>query len=174
MQKLLSGEKIGHIYVSYVICVILSCWLSTDLQSTKKHSILLEMLLYVLIKGLCVCEQSGTLRLVLMVASAAFGGTLQYGYNLAIMNAPTTVSLGLCGLCPTSFMLWKEVIDLLPIVHEIHEKSEQPSWSLCISTGQRSGALKGIMMLQPPYFSFGTMFYCFFYTFLPGSRLSLL
>uniref|UniRef100_A0A8C6PNA3 Solute carrier family 2, facilitated glucose transporter member 5 n=1 Tax=Nothobranchius furzeri TaxID=105023 RepID=A0A8C6PNA3_NOTFU len=27
--------------------------------------------------------------LVLMVASAAIGGTLQYGYNLAIMNAPT-------------------------------------------------------------------------------------
>uniref|UniRef100_G3N9C5 Solute carrier family 2, facilitated glucose transporter member 5 n=1 Tax=Gasterosteus aculeatus aculeatus TaxID=481459 RepID=G3N9C5_GASAC len=26
----------------------------------------------------------------LMVASAAFGGTLQYGYNLAIMNAPAT------------------------------------------------------------------------------------
>uniref|UniRef100_A0A3Q3NF49 Solute carrier family 2, facilitated glucose transporter member 5 n=1 Tax=Mastacembelus armatus TaxID=205130 RepID=A0A3Q3NF49_9TELE len=30
------------------------------------------------------------LTLVLMVASAAIGGTLQYGYNLAIMNAPTT------------------------------------------------------------------------------------
>uniref|UniRef100_A0A3B5B0I5 Solute carrier family 2, facilitated glucose transporter member 5 n=1 Tax=Stegastes partitus TaxID=144197 RepID=A0A3B5B0I5_9TELE len=29
------------------------------------------------------------LTLVLMVASAAIGGTLQYGYNLAIMNAPT-------------------------------------------------------------------------------------
>lgn len=28
--------------------------------------------------------------LVLMVTSAAIGGTLQYGYNLAIMNAPTT------------------------------------------------------------------------------------
>ena len=26
-----------------------------------------------------------------MVASTAIGGTLQYGYNLAIMNAPTTV-----------------------------------------------------------------------------------
>ncbi|KAM9758516.1 solute carrier family 2, facilitated glucose transporter member 11 isoform 1-T1 [Menidia menidia] len=36
-------------------------------------------------------EQKGTpLTLVLMVASAAIGGTLQYGYNLAIMNAPTT------------------------------------------------------------------------------------
>ncbi|XP_026203607.1 solute carrier family 2, facilitated glucose transporter member 11 [Anabas testudineus] len=34
--------------------------------------------------------KSGTLTLVLMVASAAIGGTLQYGYNLAIMNAPTT------------------------------------------------------------------------------------
>uniref|UniRef100_A0A3B4A5L5 Major facilitator superfamily (MFS) profile domain-containing protein n=1 Tax=Periophthalmus magnuspinnatus TaxID=409849 RepID=A0A3B4A5L5_9GOBI len=31
-----------------------------------------------------------SLTLVLMVASAAIGGTLQYGYNLAIMNAPTT------------------------------------------------------------------------------------
>uniref|UniRef100_A0A665VJC8 Solute carrier family 2, facilitated glucose transporter member 5 n=1 Tax=Echeneis naucrates TaxID=173247 RepID=A0A665VJC8_ECHNA len=31
-----------------------------------------------------------SLMLVLMVASAAIGGTLQYGYNLAIMNAPTT------------------------------------------------------------------------------------
>lgn len=28
-----------------------------------------------------------------MVASAAIGGTLQYGYNLAIMNAPTVVSV---------------------------------------------------------------------------------
>lgn len=27
-----------------------------------------------------------------MVASAAIGGTLQYGYNLAIMNSPTIVS----------------------------------------------------------------------------------
>lgn len=27
-----------------------------------------------------------------MVASAAIGGTLQYGYNLAIMNSPTVVS----------------------------------------------------------------------------------
>uniref|UniRef100_A0A3Q3AHC0 Solute carrier family 2, facilitated glucose transporter member 5 n=1 Tax=Kryptolebias marmoratus TaxID=37003 RepID=A0A3Q3AHC0_KRYMA len=32
---------------------------------------------------------SPPLTLVLMVASAAIGGTLQYGYNLAIMNAPT-------------------------------------------------------------------------------------
>lgn len=32
------------------------------------------------------------MTLVLMVASAAIGGTLQYGYNLAIMNAPTIVS----------------------------------------------------------------------------------
>uniref|UniRef100_A0A3Q2YAW8 Solute carrier family 2, facilitated glucose transporter member 5 n=1 Tax=Hippocampus comes TaxID=109280 RepID=A0A3Q2YAW8_HIPCM len=31
-----------------------------------------------------------SLTLVLMIASAAIGGTLQYGYNLAIMNAPTT------------------------------------------------------------------------------------
>lgn len=29
--------------------------------------------------------------LALMVTSAAIGGTLQYGYNLAIMNAPTVV-----------------------------------------------------------------------------------
>ncbi|TRZ03960.1 hypothetical protein DNTS_003967, partial [Danionella cerebrum] len=28
--------------------------------------------------------------LVCMVTSAAIGGTLQYGYNLSIMNAPTT------------------------------------------------------------------------------------
>ncbi|XP_057703016.1 solute carrier family 2, facilitated glucose transporter member 11 [Corythoichthys intestinalis] len=35
-------------------------------------------------------QRSGTLTLTLMVASAAIGGTLQYGYNLAIMNAPTT------------------------------------------------------------------------------------
>ncbi|XP_054472802.1 solute carrier family 2, facilitated glucose transporter member 11-like [Anoplopoma fimbria] len=35
-------------------------------------------------------QKSSSLTLVLMVASAAFGGTLQYGYNLAIMNAPTT------------------------------------------------------------------------------------
>eukprot|EP00066_Takifugu_rubripes_P007660 XP_003973362.1 PREDICTED: solute carrier family 2, facilitated glucose transporter member 11-like [Takifugu rubripes] len=34
--------------------------------------------------------KSASLTLVLMVASAAIGGTLQYGYNLAIMNAPTT------------------------------------------------------------------------------------
>uniref|UniRef100_A0A665VJK2 Solute carrier family 2, facilitated glucose transporter member 5 n=1 Tax=Echeneis naucrates TaxID=173247 RepID=A0A665VJK2_ECHNA len=34
--------------------------------------------------------QGSSLMLVLMVASAAIGGTLQYGYNLAIMNAPTT------------------------------------------------------------------------------------
>uniref|UniRef100_A0AAQ5ZSJ6 Solute carrier family 2, facilitated glucose transporter member 5 n=1 Tax=Amphiprion ocellaris TaxID=80972 RepID=A0AAQ5ZSJ6_AMPOC len=33
---------------------------------------------------------SSSLTLVLMVASAAIGGTLQYGYNLAIMNSPTT------------------------------------------------------------------------------------
>ncbi|XP_013861785.1 solute carrier family 2, facilitated glucose transporter member 11 [Austrofundulus limnaeus] len=35
-------------------------------------------------------QKSSPLTLVLMVASAAIGGTLQYGYNLAIMNAPTT------------------------------------------------------------------------------------
>ncbi|XP_036955535.1 solute carrier family 2, facilitated glucose transporter member 11 isoform X1 [Acanthopagrus latus] len=34
-------------------------------------------------------KQSSPLTLVLMVASAAIGGTLQYGYNLAIMNSPT-------------------------------------------------------------------------------------
>uniref|UniRef100_A0A8B9LC16 Solute carrier family 2, facilitated glucose transporter member 5 n=1 Tax=Astyanax mexicanus TaxID=7994 RepID=A0A8B9LC16_ASTMX len=33
--------------------------------------------------------QGLTLTLALMVASAAVGGTVQYGYNLAIMNAPT-------------------------------------------------------------------------------------
>ncbi|KAK2862049.1 hypothetical protein Q5P01_001582 [Channa striata] len=32
---------------------------------------------------------SSSVTLVLMVASAAVGGTLQYGYNLAIMNSPT-------------------------------------------------------------------------------------
>ncbi|XP_077385426.1 solute carrier family 2, facilitated glucose transporter member 11-like isoform X2 [Festucalex cinctus] len=35
-------------------------------------------------------QKSSSLTLVLMVTSAAIGGTLQYGYNLAIMNAPTT------------------------------------------------------------------------------------
>ncbi|XP_029990156.1 solute carrier family 2, facilitated glucose transporter member 11 [Sphaeramia orbicularis] len=35
-------------------------------------------------------QKSSPVTLVLMVASAAIGGTLQYGYNLAIMNAPTT------------------------------------------------------------------------------------
>ncbi|XP_061689966.1 solute carrier family 2, facilitated glucose transporter member 11 isoform X2 [Syngnathoides biaculeatus] len=35
-------------------------------------------------------QKSSSLTLVLMVASAAIGGTLQYGYNLAITNAPTT------------------------------------------------------------------------------------
>uniref|UniRef100_A0A8C2ZMW6 Solute carrier family 2, facilitated glucose transporter member 5 n=1 Tax=Cyclopterus lumpus TaxID=8103 RepID=A0A8C2ZMW6_CYCLU len=40
--------------------------------------------------GLWTRSKYGSLTLVLMVASAAFGGTLQYGYNLAIMNAPTT------------------------------------------------------------------------------------
>ncbi|KAK7916591.1 hypothetical protein WMY93_012352 [Mugilogobius chulae] len=35
-------------------------------------------------------QKGSPLTLVLMVASAAIGGTLQYGYNLAIMNAPTT------------------------------------------------------------------------------------
>ncbi|XP_037535265.1 solute carrier family 2, facilitated glucose transporter member 11-like [Nematolebias whitei] len=35
-------------------------------------------------------QKSSPLTLVLMVASAAIGGTLQYGYNLAIINAPTT------------------------------------------------------------------------------------
>ncbi|XP_033823168.1 solute carrier family 2, facilitated glucose transporter member 11 [Periophthalmus magnuspinnatus] len=35
-------------------------------------------------------QKGSSLTLVLMVASAAIGGTLQYGYNLAIMNAPTT------------------------------------------------------------------------------------
>ncbi|XP_023810453.1 solute carrier family 2, facilitated glucose transporter member 11 isoform X2 [Oryzias latipes] len=34
-------------------------------------------------------QKGSHLTLVLMVASAAVGGTLQYGYNLAIMNAPT-------------------------------------------------------------------------------------
>uniref|UniRef100_A0A3Q2CR87 Major facilitator superfamily (MFS) profile domain-containing protein n=1 Tax=Cyprinodon variegatus TaxID=28743 RepID=A0A3Q2CR87_CYPVA len=37
-----------------------------------------------------VLSHGSPLILVLMVASAAIGGTLQYGYNLAIMNAPTT------------------------------------------------------------------------------------
>ncbi|XP_068171620.1 solute carrier family 2, facilitated glucose transporter member 11 isoform X3 [Antennarius striatus] len=37
-----------------------------------------------------VTEKSSSQTLMLMVASAAIGGTLQYGYNLAIMNAPTT------------------------------------------------------------------------------------
>lgn len=47
--------------------------------------------------------QGSSLTLVLMVASAAFGGTLQYGYNLAIMNSPTTVSMFLC-VCSHVFM----------------------------------------------------------------------
>ncbi|KAF6730896.1 Solute carrier family 2, facilitated glucose transporter member 11 [Oryzias melastigma] len=34
-------------------------------------------------------QKGSPVTLVLMVASAAIGGTLQYGYNLAIMNAPT-------------------------------------------------------------------------------------
>uniref|UniRef100_A0A671N2Y6 Solute carrier family 2, facilitated glucose transporter member 5 n=1 Tax=Sinocyclocheilus anshuiensis TaxID=1608454 RepID=A0A671N2Y6_9TELE len=34
-------------------------------------------------------KQGHTYTLVLMVTSTAIGGTLQYGYNLAIMNAPT-------------------------------------------------------------------------------------
>ncbi|XP_031143392.1 solute carrier family 2, facilitated glucose transporter member 11 isoform X1 [Sander lucioperca] len=34
-------------------------------------------------------QKSSSLTLVLMVTSAAIGGTLQYGYNLAIMNSPT-------------------------------------------------------------------------------------
>lgn len=41
----------------------------------------------------CAVFLQGNARtLVLMVTSAAIGGTLQYGYNLAIMNAPTVVS----------------------------------------------------------------------------------
>lgn len=36
--------------------------------------------------------QGNVRTLVLMITSAAVGGTLQYGYNLAIMNAPTVVS----------------------------------------------------------------------------------
>uniref|UniRef100_A0AAX7V1T8 Solute carrier family 2, facilitated glucose transporter member 5 n=1 Tax=Astatotilapia calliptera TaxID=8154 RepID=A0AAX7V1T8_ASTCA len=35
-------------------------------------------------------QKGSPLTLVLMIASASIGGTLQYGYNLAIMNAPTT------------------------------------------------------------------------------------
>ncbi|CAB1426236.1 unnamed protein product [Pleuronectes platessa] len=35
-------------------------------------------------------QQGSTLTLVLMVVAAGTGGTLLYGYNLAIMNAPTT------------------------------------------------------------------------------------
>ncbi|CAL1609371.1 unnamed protein product [Knipowitschia caucasica] len=35
-------------------------------------------------------QKGSSLTLILMVPSAAIGGTLQYGYNLAIMNAPTT------------------------------------------------------------------------------------
>ncbi|KAL4646518.1 solute carrier family 2, facilitated glucose transporter member 11-like [Arapaima gigas] len=34
-------------------------------------------------------EKGGTRTLALMVCSAAIGGTLQYGYNIAIINAPT-------------------------------------------------------------------------------------
>uniref|UniRef100_A0A672PIQ4 Major facilitator superfamily (MFS) profile domain-containing protein n=1 Tax=Sinocyclocheilus grahami TaxID=75366 RepID=A0A672PIQ4_SINGR len=34
-------------------------------------------------------KQGHTYTLVLMVTSTAIGGTLQYGYNLAIINAPT-------------------------------------------------------------------------------------
>uniref|UniRef100_A0A672PDY1 Solute carrier family 2, facilitated glucose transporter member 5 n=1 Tax=Sinocyclocheilus grahami TaxID=75366 RepID=A0A672PDY1_SINGR len=39
-------------------------------------------------------DNGHTYTLVLMVTSTAIGGTLQYGYNLAIINAPTVVSLG--------------------------------------------------------------------------------
>lgn len=38
---------------------------------------------------------------MLMVGSAAIGGTLQYGYNLAIMNAPTVVSVS----CPIVYVV---------------------------------------------------------------------
>lgn len=50
---------------------------------------------YIYIYVLCfhVTLQGSSLRLVLMVLAAGTGGTLQYGYNLAIMNAPTTVCL---------------------------------------------------------------------------------
>jgi len=37
--------------------------------------------------------------LALMVTSAAIGGTLQYGYNLAIMNAPTVVRNNFYRVC---------------------------------------------------------------------------
>lgn len=36
-------------------------------------------------------NQGHAYTLALMVTSTAIGGTLQYGYNLAIMNAPTVV-----------------------------------------------------------------------------------
>ena len=38
-----------------------------------------------------VCHQGNAGILVLAVCSAAIGGTLQYGYNIAIINAPTIV-----------------------------------------------------------------------------------
>lgn len=65
-----------------------------------------------------------------MVTSAAVGGTLQYGYNLAIMNAPTVVSkqkmcffvLVLCLLVIVLHFLWPSIFQNL--------KSSLPSVSL--------------------------------------------
>lgn len=59
-----------------------------------------------------VTLQGSSLRLVLMVLAAGTGGTLQYGYNLAIMNAPTTVCL-----CLVFFMLIRNILPGTECVH---------------------------------------------------------
>lgn len=67
----------------------------TILQHVSKSS--RDVNVFVVMKSsylsIFLCQQGSSLTLVLMVVAAGTGGTLQYGYNLAIMNAPTTVSL---------------------------------------------------------------------------------
>ncbi|KTG47239.1 hypothetical protein cypCar_00038753 [Cyprinus carpio] len=44
-------------------------------------------------------KKGNTYTMVLMVTSTAIGGTLQYGYNLAIMNGPTVANYQFSVLC---------------------------------------------------------------------------
>lgn len=94
MLFLINSEKVLLITIKYYLLSSVEIILTSVL-----HFMLYGLISHLILNCFCknhefcsVFLQGNARTLVLMVTSAAVGGTLQYGYNLAIMNAPTVVS----------------------------------------------------------------------------------
>uniref|UniRef100_A0A8C5HIH1 Solute carrier family 2, facilitated glucose transporter member 5 n=1 Tax=Gouania willdenowi TaxID=441366 RepID=A0A8C5HIH1_GOUWI len=83
------------------------------------------------------------LTLLLMVTSAAIGGTLQYGYNLAIMNAPTIFIQTFIN--ETFLERWD---------HQLEDYQVTLLWTIIVSIFSLGG-LAGALIAGPMTISFG-------------------